>query len=298
VHAAAAWTITQGVRDVRVAILDEGVDTLHSYLQPAVVAEADFVDDHPHARPDADDAHGTACGGIVVSQGARALGLAPGVGLVAARIAKSDAAGNWIFDDFDTADAIDWSWDDAESHVLSNSWGGGPPVDVIIRAFERARVRGRGGKGSVVVVAAGNDQRPVDFPGNLPGIFTVGASNEWDERKSRTSQDGETWWGSNYGDPLDLLAPGVHIVTTDIRGTRGYSGTLVTDRFNGTSSATPHVAAAAGLMLSVNPTLTEKRVRDILNATTDPLSSSGAWTSTLGNGRLNTYAALWQARRG
>jgi thermitase len=298
VHATAAWTVTRGTKDVRVAVLDEGVDTLHPYLLPAVVAEADFVDDHQHARPDGDDAHGTACAGIVASQSQRASGIAPGVGLVAIRIAKSDSAGNWIFDDFDTADAIDWAWDDARADVLANSWGGGPPVDVIIRAFERARTRGRGGRGAVVVVAAGNDQRPVDFPGNLPGIFTVGASNEWDERKTLTSKDGEDFWGSNFGDPLDLLAPGVHILTTDIRGRRGYSNTLVTDRFNGTSSATPHVAAAAGLMLSVNPKLTEQRVGDILNATADPLSRTRAWNRNEGHGRLNTYAALRQARRG
>jgi subtilisin family serine protease len=298
VHALAAWTITRGNRDVRVAVLDEGVDTQHPYLQPAVVAEADFVDRNPHARPEGDDAHGTACAGIIASSSENAAGLAPDVGLVAVRIAKSDARGNWIFDDFDTADAIDWAWDDANAGVLSNSWGGGPPADVIIRAFDRARTRGRAGKGAVVVVAAGNEQTAIDFPGNLPGIMTVGASNEWDERKTRASRDGEHWWGSNFGPSMDVLAPGVHIVTTDIRGSRGYSRTLVTGRFNGTSSAAPHVAAAAALAMSVNPALTEERVRDIVNASADKLQTRSNWNRYQGHGRLNTYAALRLARRG
>ena len=297
VHALAAWTITQGIEDVRVAVLDEGVDTLHSYLRDAVVEEADFVDGHTHARPDGDDAHGTACAGIICSQSDRVLGLAPGVLLVAARIAKSDSHGFWIFDDFATADAIDWCWDDAEADVLSNSWGGGPPSDVIANAFERARTRGRQGKGAVVLVAAGNDQAAIDFPGNLDGILTVGASNQWDERKTRSSRDGEDWWGSNYGDTLDLLAPGVNIRTTDIRGRRGYDTTLITGRFNGTSSATPHVAATAALILSIRPTLAENEGRTIINRTADPLATNGTWDRYVGHGRLNAYAALRAARR-
>lgn len=296
-HGLAAWTITEGDDDIRVAILDEGVDTLHPWLRDAVVDEADFVDDNIHARPDGDDAHGTACAGIVVSRHSISRGLAPNVSLVAVRIAKSDNAGFWIFDDFDTADAIDWSWDDANADILSNSWGGGPAVDIITRAFERARTQGRGGKGSVIVIAAGNSQTEMDYPGNLPNMLTVGASNQWDERKTKHSKDGETWWGSNYGDSLDLLAPGVSISTTDIRGARGYSNTLHTGSFNGTSSSTPHVAAAAALVLSVKPKLKESDVRRIINETADPLTSGNKWNKFEGHGRLNTYAAIRLARR-
>lgn len=292
VDAKNAWKITTGFGDIRVAVLDEGVDTVHPHLQNAVVAEKDFVDKNPHARPDGNDAHGTACAGIIVSQHAETRGLAPDVMLVAARIAKSDQFGYWIYDDFETADAIDWSWDQEHADVLSNSWGGGPPVDIVIRAFERARTRGRQGKGSVIVIAAGNDQSPVGYPANLPGVLTVGASNQWDERKTKNSKDGEDWWGSCYGNELDLLAPGVMILTTDISGNSGYSREDFTDRFNGTSAATPFVAAAAALVLSVKPDLTENDVRNIINISADPLKSDRQWSRTLGNGRLNANAAL------
>jgi hypothetical protein len=296
-HALAAWTISEGRRQVRVAVLDEGVDTLHPDLEAVVAREKDFVDGNPHARPDGDDAHGTACAGIVASQSRQTPGLAWGCSLVAARIAKDDGDGYWIFDDFATADAIDWCWDTCGSDVLSNSWGGGPPVDVITSAFQRARTQGRDGLGAVVVIAAGNEQGPISYPATLPDVVTVGASNEWDERKTKGSQDGEDWWGSNSGAALDLLAPGVHIRTTDIRGSRGYAGGRFVDDFNGTSSATPHVAATAALMLSVNPELSEQRVREILNETADPLRSGG-WNATEGHGRLNAYRAVRQARRG
>lgn len=292
VHAQAAWTLTEGSPDIRVAVLDEGVDTKHPDLRN-VVEERDFVDGNQHGRPDGDDAHGTACAGIIFSQSNSVWGLASHCGLVAARIAKTDDQGHWIFDDFETADAIDWCWRDAKADVLSNSWGGGPAVDVINRAFRRAMTRGRGGKGAVIVVAAGNEQGPISYPGTLDGVLTVGASNQWDERKTRNSRDGESWWGSNSGQELDLLAPGVRIWTTDIHGKRGYTNGNFTGEFNGTSAATPHVAAAAAMMLSLNPKLTESRIRGIINQTAEPACT--AWDRRRGHGRLNIYAALRQS---
>lgn len=150
----------------------------------------------------------------------------------------------------------------------------------------------------MVVVAAGNEAGPINYPGKLPNVVTVGASNQWDKRKTRNSQDGENWWGSNSGQALDLMAPGVAILTTDIDGVRGYSPGGTTDSFNGTSSATPFVAATAALMLSVNQDLTEARVREILKGTADPLVKDGARNPRTGHGRVNAFRALWQARRG
>jgi thermitase len=296
VAALAAWTITRGDGAIRVAILDEGVDTKHPYLKPAVVAEADFVDGNPTAMPDGNDAHGTACAGIVASRNRDVSGLAPEVSLVAARIAKSNAEDVWIFDDFATADAIDWCWDTAKADVLSNSWGGGPPVPGITRAFERARTNGRGGRGSVVLAAAGNSQVPVSYPGTLRELVTVGASNQWDKRKTKTSQDGENWWGSNYGPELDVMGPGVKIATTDISGARGYSPGQTTSTFNGTSAATPFAAAVVALMLSVKPTLTEARVAELLRLTADRIGTAPPDKYT-GYGRVNAYAAMRAARR-
>ncbi|MFI5454891.1 MAG: S8 family serine peptidase [Isosphaerales bacterium] len=297
VAAKAAWIITRGRPEIRVAVIDEGVDSDHPALKAAIVAEKDFVDANPHARPDGDDAHGTACAGIVVSRDGTYAGLAPACSLVAVRIAKGDGKGSWIFDDFDTADAIDWAWDDGKADVLSNSWGGGPAVDVITLAIDRARTRGRKGKGAVVVFAAGNADGPVQFPGSLEQVITVGASNQWDERKSPKSKDGETGWGSNFGKPLDLIAPGVRIATTDIQGAAGYSPGDFTLTFNGTSAATPHVAAAAALILALMPGLNEGAVSAILNASTDRLTKSGGWDKYVGFGRLNIFSALRLARR-
>jgi thermitase len=296
VHARAAWTITRGHADAVVAVLDEGVDTAHPALKDAVVAEADFVEQHRHARPSGDDAHGTACAGVVASRAEAVPGLARDASLMAVRIAMGDGQGNWIFDDFRTADAVDWTWQNGAC-VLSNSWGGGPPVDVIARAFERARTKGRGGKGCVIVIAAGNEEGRVTFPGTLPNVLTVGASNAWDERKTHRSKDGEDWWGSNFGPTLDLLAPGVKVPSTDLRGRRGFGKDGYTGRFNGTSAAAPHVAAAAALILAAAPRLTEQQVREAITGSCDLVPGQKKWNANQGHGRLNAYAAIRAALR-
>ena len=193
-----AWTIDRGTAEIRVAVLDEGVDVDHPDLISAVVAQKDFVDNNPTAAPSGNDAHGTACAGIIVGRGNLYPGIT-GCSLVAVRIAKGDGHGHWVFEDFATADAIDWAWSVGEADVLSNSWGGGTPVDAINNAFERARTRGRGKKGCVIAIAAGNSNGAIQYPANLPNVLCVGASNEWDERKSPTSRDGETRWGSCSG---------------------------------------------------------------------------------------------------
>ncbi|GFG52559.1 hypothetical protein CQY20_09270 [Mycolicibacterium agri] len=296
VGVAKAWEITKGHKDIKVAVLDEGVDTSHPALKSAVVAERDFIGGNgDSAMPAGDDAHGTACAGVVVSRDRQFPGIAPRCSLIAARIAMDDGTGHWVFDDFATADAIDWCWRQGAA-VLSNSWGGGAPSDAISRAFARARTQGRGGLGSVVAIAAGNDEAPIDFPGDLPGYVTVGASNPADKRKTHTSSDGETWWGSNFGATITMLAPGVFIWTTDISGNAGYSAGNFTKTFNGTSSATPAVAAAAALMLSANPALSASAVRELLGNTAKKLTGQTGWTQELGWGRLDVAKAVKAAK--
>jgi subtilisin family serine protease len=131
----------------------------------------------------------------------------------------------------------------------------------------------------------------------LTGFVVVGASNQKDERKTKTSGDGEANWGSNYGPTLSLLAPGILVCTTDIAGGTGYSTNDYTQTFNGTSAATPHVAATAALMLSVNPGLTAQEIDTILTSTAQKLAKQKKWTPELGHGRLDIAAAVKAASK-
>lgn len=286
-----------------VSVLDEGVDTTHADLG-GVIGSYDGTDDDAFQEPKANDAHGTACAGIVGATANNALGIrgvAAGCSMLGVRIAYSDNTGeNWVTTNNWIARSIDWSWEQG-ADVLSNSWGGGSPSNLIINAFDRARSRGRGGLGSVIVIAAGNDNRPVDFPGNLDNVLTVAASNQDDEPKTKTSSDGESWWGSNYGPEVDVAAPGVNIATTDITGDRGYNRSGSFDdyvfNFNGTSSACPQAAAVCALVISRDPSLTEAEVREILRESADKVGSviydpTTGHNPRMGQGRVNALEAV------
>jgi subtilisin family serine protease len=95
------------------------------------------------------------------------------------------------------------------------------------------------------------------------------------ERKSPTSCDGETLWGSNYGVDLDIMASGVKIYCTDISGSAGYVAGDYTPSFNGTSSAAPNAAGVMGLILSANPALTEAQARVIIESTCEKVGGYG-----------------------
>ncbi|HEX8525845.1 S8 family serine peptidase, partial [Allosphingosinicella sp.] len=247
------------------------------------------------------DGHGTACAGLAaaVAHGTGGVqGSGRGCSLLAVRIAYSETVGGpWQTSNAIIASAIDWARTSGAA-IISNSWGGGLASNAIVAAIDRARGQGRGGLGCVVVVAAGNVFGPVEFPANLPGVLAVAASNEYDQAKTPDSADGETWWGSCFGPEIDIAAPGVHNLTTDISGSGGYAAGNYAPAFNGTSSATPIVAGACGLILSKRPNLEEGQVRALITATADKVGQFpyvGGRNDHMGAGRLNVLEAVRNA---
>lgn len=297
-----AWNLLKGIPDIKIAVIDEGVDTNHEDLKDAIVATYDAVDDDTFQEPNSWDGHGTCCAGLaaaIPNNNKGIHGIGGGCSLIPIRIAYSNTPhSNWITRDSWIQRGIDWAWEKGKADILSNSWGGGACSTAIINAFNRARTNGRDGKGCIVVIAAGNEDGPVNFPGNIPEVLTVSASNEYDEPKTKTSRDGENWWGSSYGPEVDIAAPGVHNYTTDIMSQGGYSTDNYYAIFNGTSSATPIVAGAVGLVLSANSNLQEADVRKIIVETADkvgPIPYFGGRNDRMGCGRLNVLKAVKKA---
>jgi thermitase len=301
IKAPEAWDISMGTPGISVAIIDEGCDLAHEdlvYKTPGW--DAYDVDNNPSPLPA--DGHGTSCAGIAGAKANNAkggAGVAPKCKVFPVRIAKGIGGGFWDTTSAKVADGIRKAVDRG-ADVLSNSYGVGPS-SVVTNAFTYAQASGRGGRGCPVAAATGNgDVLGVIYPARLSpsirGFLAVGASNEWDQRKSKTSLDGESWWGSNYGPEVDVVAPGVHIYTTDITGAAGYGGGNYVPAFNGTSSATPHVAGLMALILSVDPELRSWEVEDIIKLTADDIAPGGRDQQT-GFGRINARRALEAASR-
>lgn len=297
IKAVDAWGISHGSGNTVIAIVDEGVDLTHPDLAGKLVSGYDATGSGSGGAPSGDDAHGTNCAGIAAALTENAKGVA-GIARLAkimpVRVGKTLSGGGWTYDSW-CADGINWAVNHG-ADVLSNSWGGGTPATVLTNAIKNAKTSGRGGKGAVVLFSSGNDNGPVSYPATLSEVIAVGALSPCDERKAPTSCDGEWWWGSNYGNELDISAPGVHMYSTDIQGAAGYDPGDYYYNFNGTSSACPVVAGVAGLLLGKCPQLRAADVEQILQQTADDRGASG-WDPQFGYGRVNAYKALMQQCR-
>gem|GEM_PF-1972442 len=301
-----AWGVTHGSSSVKVAVIDEGVDLVHPDLVANLLAGYDATGQGSNGGPSGNDAHGTACAGIIAAVGNNNLGVAGvayGCKIIPVRIAYSNAQGNWVTSNTIIGNGLNWAWQTAGAHILSNSWGGGSSSTTINNAITSAVTSGRGGLGSPVLFAAGNDNGANSYPATQTNTISVIAMSMCYQRKSPTSCDGETFWGSNYGSGADVAAPGVKIATTDISGSAGYSTSDYTGTFNGTSSATPNTAGVMALILSANPNLTQTQARYALESTCEKVGSytynsnvsgqpNGTWSNDLGYGLVNAYQAI------
>ncbi len=139
----------------------------------------------------------------------------------------------------------------------------------------------------VIICASGNNySSSVSYPSSNVNIISVGATDSNNNRASF----------SNYGNNLDVVAPGVDIYSTTLNNTYKIS--------SGTSFAAPIVSGIAALIWSVNPNLTGQQVRNIIestcnknipNFTVTQTRPNGTWNNQLGYGLVDAYAAVQAA---
>lgn len=295
INAINAWGVTKGATAITIAIIDEGVNDAHPDLASQVLIGYNALDGSSNTTPKPNDYHGTATAGIAAASSNNGLGIA-GVcwfcQILPVKIAERDAQGNWNTTTSIVAAGIDWAWQNG-ADVLNGSWTMPMPDEDVELSIFNARFAGRGGLGSTLVFAAGNeDDTPVPYPASLNTyVIAVGASNWCDQRKT-PSDNGcnnfNTAWGSNFGSALDLVAPGESIYTT-CNGNECTGGQYT--YFVGTSASTPLVAGAVGLLYSLNPNLSPEQVQSALEIGARDIGVGGPDGDT-GFGRLDTYKSI------
>ncbi|MGO4223615.1 S8 family peptidase [Lysobacter sp. TAF61] len=309
INADLAWRLNDGSGTV-VAVIDTGI-TRHSDLDENVRPGYDFIsstaisNDGDGRDSDPSDAgnwrragqckagdpardsnwHGTHVAGTVAAvtgNGKGVAGVAHGAWIVPVRVLGS--CGGY---DSDVADAIIWASGGTVSGVPANA----NPAEVInlslghvgtcSATYQRAIDRAVG-RGTTVVVAAGNDSQDVagHAPANCGNVIAVAATNRLGRRAPF----------SNYGAGIDVAAPGVGILSTLNSGSTGPDAESY-GYSSGTSMAAPHVAGVVAMIQSVSPTpKSPAAVEALLKATASAAKSRRS--KPVGAGIVNANAAL------
>ncbi|MBW1877007.1 MAG: S8 family serine peptidase [Deltaproteobacteria bacterium] len=261
----ALWEISFGDPTVPVAVVDSGIEIAHPDLAAGIADPYDAYADDDDPSPDPGefcfdgaevvcDEHGPAVAGIVgarANNGEGIVGFCPGCTLVPIKL-LGEGAGALHSDVAAFEHAID-----SGAAVISNSWGYVESIPVpapLAAVIRRAASETRGGLGSVVVFAAGNDDRVIedDELQAMDEVLCVGATDRYGNPTAYT----------NEGATVDLAAPSATVTTSHSGG--------YTETFGGTSAAAPVVSGVAGWILSVEPDLTATEVRALLMETARP----------------------------
>lgn len=301
INVPSAWAQATGSGAIVIADIDTGVDRMHEDVRSNMWVNTSetpnngidddangFIDDYNgwdfvnnDGDPMDDHGHGTHTVGSLAATGNNSIGVV-GVNWTS-RIMAVKFLGPFGSGTLEgAAQALRYAAD-MGARVSSNSWGCQCQSTLVDDA-----IRYQHDKGMVVVVAAGNSSADaLDFsPASSERAITVAASDPTDAKASF----------SNFGEKIDVAAPGVDILSTRASLDSICGGTTVGVgycRLSGTSMATPHVAGLAALLLSKNPTLTNEEVRQFIRTRATDLGVVGK-DSQFGFGRIDAGATLTQ----
>jgi len=275
--------VNLGSHSVLVAVVDTGV----WWTQPDIQANMwtntadgthgwDFVDgdSNPMDIDPSGTYHGTGVAGVIAAITDNGQGIAgtAQISVIALRALGSNGQGSSL----NTSQAIRWAADQG-AKVINLSLGTNEtfvgPTDI------QLAVNYAWSKGALIVAAAGNSgTSTLDYPARLANVVSVAAIDESGTRASF----------SNYGG-LDLSAPGTRIVT--LSGGNNQPNNV--HYLQGTSFSTPFVTGAAALILSVDPTLTNVELWNILNSTAvQPAGAQRPYNPNYGWGVVNVWNAI------
>lgn len=246
--------------DIKIAIIDTGINS-HPDLNLA--GGVSFVEDI--TSYDDDNGHGTHVAGTVaaINNNIGVVGSASKSDIYAVKVLNNNGTGTIS----QVIEGIEWSIDN-NINIISMSLGSQENSQALHEIIKQAY-----NNGILIVAAAGNRGKGSNtllYPANYPEVLSVGATDENHKRANFSST----------GPLLDIVAPGVNILSTTSNG--GY-GIL-----SGTSMATPHVTGAAAAIWAKDINLTNEDVENILIQSATPLGERNEY----GNGLVNLAKAL------
>ena len=262
------WNLTRGSDDVVVAVIDTGVQSDHPDLKDRLTEGFNVIS--PGQPPEDDVGHGTHVAGIIAATVNNAEGVA-GMTWYTKIMPIKALDGTGTGSTYSVAEAVIWATDHG-ADVINLSLG-----NYAEAAFLHDAIRYAVGRGVLVVAASGNDNtdRP-GYPAAYPEVLAVAA----------TDPDTGRAYFSNYGDYIDLAAPGTNIPST-------YPGGRYA-ALSGTSMASPHVAALIALVRAVNPALTPEEIANLLRETASDMGTPGP-DPEFGYGVIDVRRALEKA---
>jgi len=249
-----------------VAVIDTGVSIGHPDLDANVVKALgkDCVNE-PNQVPTNDlNGHGTHVAGTIaaVHNGIGVYGVGSAIKIIPVKVLNKRGSGSWssIICGIDHVTSLrNGTINSLDTLAANMSLGGsGSDTDTSLRRAIDASVAA----GVTYAVAAGNesDDAANHVPSSYDAVITVSAYQD----KDGFINAEDTWaYFTNYGADVDIAAPGVGIASTYLSG--GYKA------LNGTSMASPHVAAAAAMYLSTHPGASPEAVKSALQAAAVPL---------------------------
>ena len=268
------WDRTTGSPNVLIAVVDTGVYARHPDLAGNVVAGTDLVNGDNNASDD--EGHGTHTAGIIAAIGNNRIGV---TGMCwRCHILPVKALDNQGSGSASTvASGVRYAVDHG-ARVINLSLGGTDDSRLLHDAIIYAT-----NHGALVVAAAGNEAQagnPIEYPASYPEVMSVAATDQNDQHASF----------SNYNSHVSVAAPGVNIGST----TWTAANPTAYSADSGTSEAAPFVSGLAGLLWSVNPSLSNSGVRRIIESTADDLGPRGR-DVYFGAGRINALRAVTAA---
>ncbi|MEW6622822.1 MAG: S8 family peptidase [Bacillota bacterium] len=248
VRANLAWGSSRG-KDVKVAILDTGIDYKHPDLRGNIAGGVNYI--YPRYPYWDDNGHGTHVAGTVaaIDNSFGVVGVAPSVRIYAVKVLNAQGSGSLS----GVLSGLQWCVNN-KMQVVNMSLGTAESTS----SFKTA-IKAVDDAGIVIVAAAGNSgpSGSISYPGAYPETICVGATDDKDELASYSSR----------GPQLTLVAPGSKIYSTTRSSSYG--------NMSGTSMATPHVAGTAALLLQINQNLKPSEIREILTSSAEKLPGLG-----------------------